>query len=315
MFDQLTIGEKKSLDDFDASVASRAIGSPAKKVIKETVPFSNKTYDFSKINGELYWEERELEYVFEITADNPEQLEEKKRNFSGWIMNVMEEEIYDPFDPDFYFIGTYDNLSYDDDEGMEKTTATVVFNAYPFRIANDATMYALPATPERTEYTLNNKSSHAVKADVTVGGETTIVKGAKQYIFPKGGTYEDALPLEPGENVMAVSCAKYGFKKFSSTTGDTSEYYAVITSTAHARFYDIVTVDSKSGNLVVGNTVTFASEADFVANGKGVWLQDSANPQFVIVFEDINADTLQMTTYYATEIKDNVEIGFYCEVF
>lgn len=56
MLDQLIIGDKSSFDDFDASVSERNISPPKKKEIKETVPFSNVTYDFSKINGELFWE-------------------------------------------------------------------------------------------------------------------------------------------------------------------------------------------------------------------------------------------------------------------
>ena len=74
MIDQLIIGDKASCDDYGASVASRKIVPPKKKEIKETVPFSNVTYDFSAINGEQYWEERELEYTLEIIAPTPEEL-------------------------------------------------------------------------------------------------------------------------------------------------------------------------------------------------------------------------------------------------
>ena len=66
MIDQLKIGAIGSYDKFGASVSERKIGNPKKKSIKDTVAFSNKTYDFSKIDGELYWEERPLEYIFEI---------------------------------------------------------------------------------------------------------------------------------------------------------------------------------------------------------------------------------------------------------
>lgn len=136
--DQLIIGEKASFDDFGASVASRKIKMPKKKVIKETVPFSNITYDFSAINGEIYWEERELEYVFEITAETPERLEELKTAFASWVASAQEAELHDPFIPDYHFRATYEDMTPEDDEGMDKTTLTVKFTAYPYMIANVA---------------------------------------------------------------------------------------------------------------------------------------------------------------------------------
>jgi predicted Ser/Thr protein kinase len=79
MLDQLIIGDKGSCDDFEASVKERVIHPPKKKSIKKTIPFSNVTHDFSAINGEVYWEERTLEYIFEIIANSAEELEEKKQ--------------------------------------------------------------------------------------------------------------------------------------------------------------------------------------------------------------------------------------------
>lgn len=140
MLDQLKIGNVSSLD-FGASVTQRTIKAPAKKIIKETVPFSNTIYDFSAINGELYWEERELEYVFEIIADSPEELEAKKTAFSAWVMNVMNEYIYDPYEPNYHYIGTYSDMEYADEDCVEKTTATVKFFAYPYKVKNEETVY------------------------------------------------------------------------------------------------------------------------------------------------------------------------------
>lgn len=141
MIDQLIIGDKASFDDFSASLASRDIGAPKKKSIKETVPFSNITYDFSAINGELYWEERELEYTFEITARTAEELEELKRAFLNWVMFVHKEELHDPFIPDYHFVATYDDMKIEDEAGLEKTTITVTFTADPYMRGNARKVY------------------------------------------------------------------------------------------------------------------------------------------------------------------------------
>ena len=174
MTDQLIIGDKGSFDGFEASLASRTIGMPSKKSIKETVPFSNVTYDFSKINGEVYWEERELEYVFEIIAPTPERLEELKAAFSNWVMNVFQEEIHDPFIPDHHFIGTFEDIEYDDEEGLDKTTATVTFTAYPYKIANIQKVYEVECpVAVSPSVVIVNESSHPIVP--TIKAETDII--------------------------------------------------------------------------------------------------------------------------------------------
>lgn len=169
MFDQLIIGEKASLDDFDASVAERHIGEPTKKEIKDTVPFSNVTYDFSKINGELYWNERELDYEFEIIADTPEELERKKTAFKNWVMNVMEEKLYDPYIPDYHFLATFKDIDPTDDESLEKTTIAVKFTAYPYQIANEPKLYEF-TIPAKSELKINliNGGIHRVTPTITL---------------------------------------------------------------------------------------------------------------------------------------------------
>ena len=192
MIDQLIIGGKASFDDFGASVATRKIKMPPKKSIKETVPFSNITYDFSAINGETYWEERELEYIFEITADDPETLEELKRKFSAWVMSVQGQELHDPHIPDYHFLATYDDMDPEDDEGLDKTTLTVTFTAYPYMIADVPKVYTveLPASGQVSLRVLN-ESEHPVSLTVVnTTGITLKIGEALTAALPAGeGTY------------------------------------------------------------------------------------------------------------------------------
>lgn len=205
MNDQLIIGDKASFDDFEASLATRNIGMPKKKSIKETVPFSNVTYDFSRINGELYWEDRPLEYVFEILASTPEELEELKTAFSSWVMNVFEEEIHDPFIPDYHFIGTYEDIDFEDEETLDKTTVTVKFTAYPYKVANLPTVFELESDGLGSkEWDIENKSSHRVKAAFTLYFDksyaskeyvTFTINGASEFTVNKEETVEVLLPV------------------------------------------------------------------------------------------------------------------------
>lgn len=205
MFDQLIIGEKASLDDFDASIAGRHIGEPTKKKIKDTVPFSNITHDFSKINGELYWNERELEYEFEIIADTPEELERKKTAFKNWVMNVMEEKLYDPYIPDYHFLATFDDIDPADDESLEKTTITVKFTAYPYQIANDPTVYdfTIPAGTEKT-ISIINGSIHRVTPTIIIDATATLTVDDTIYKIPAGEITDSRFELTEGGNAWTV---------------------------------------------------------------------------------------------------------------
>lgn len=206
MLDQLIIGKKASLDDFDASLKARAIKAPKKKTIKETVPFSNVTYDFSAINGEIYWEERELEYQFEIIADTPEELERKKTSFSNWVMNVMEEEIHDPYEPDWHYIGTFGDIDFEDDESVEKTTVSVVFTAYPYKVANELSIFGLVIPANTTiEKTLVNNSSHRIAPTLIASAPVTIKIGRTTYNVPSGEVMDSSFLLDAGAVVLEIT--------------------------------------------------------------------------------------------------------------
>lgn len=203
MNDQLTIGSTYSYDDFEASVKERTIGAPKKKIIKETVPFSNETHDFSAINGEIYWEERPLKYVFEIMANTPEELEEKKQPFLEWVMNVDNEEIHDPFITDYHFKGTFNDIDIDDSE-IEKSTITVMFTAYPYMISNVKRLGIFNLTETETVINITNNSSHRITPTFTSDVEYIVVKGASSFALAAGELTSGVFIFAPGINTLKV---------------------------------------------------------------------------------------------------------------
>lgn len=208
MLDQLFIGRRGTLDDFDASLKERAISAPEKKTIKKSVPFSNATYDFSAINGEVYWDERELNYVFEIIAETPEEMERKKTAFSNFVMNVMNEEIHDPYEPAWHYVGTFDGIDFDDDESMEKTTVSVVFAAYPYKVANNLTVFHYNvAAGEALSATVINDSSHRITPTLIADASVTIQKGSTTYTLEAGETQDEKFMLESGVNMLTITNA------------------------------------------------------------------------------------------------------------
>lgn len=135
MIKQLEINGLKSYDDFGVYISSRKISQPKKKSIKESIPFSNVVYDFSNLNGEIYWEERSLEYVFDIAEISTEEMENVKSRLLDWFMNVHDVDIYDPYIGDYHFHGSFESDSWDEDFGSG--FLTVSFTVYPYKISNE----------------------------------------------------------------------------------------------------------------------------------------------------------------------------------
>jgi len=210
MIDQLRIGNKYSYDDYEANVKERSIGSPKKKIIKEPFPFSNITYDFSKVDGELHWQERTLQYIFEMDAVSPEELEEKKIDFKIWVMNVFEEELQDPFIEDYHFIATFESIDFDDSE-IEKTTITVTFTAYPFMLSNTkkGITYNIP-TASAEEVRIVNKSSHKITPVLIASVPVSFVYENTTYSINAGETTNDSFKLETGASTLTIQPVSTG---------------------------------------------------------------------------------------------------------
>lgn len=134
-----------SQHDFDLCIKSRKIGLPSKKTIRQTVPFMNGYYDFSALNGSPAWTERRIEYVFDLVADTPQELEDYVETVLDWLCNIHEADIYDDTMPNYHWHGSYESgdPSYDD-SGLS-AELSVEFVCYPFKIANNPITITLQA--------------------------------------------------------------------------------------------------------------------------------------------------------------------------
>lgn len=198
MIKQLEINGLKSYDNFGLFISSRKISQPKKKTIKETIPFSNVVYDFSKMNGEIYWEERTLEYSFDIAEFTTEEMEEVKSKLLDWLLNVHDTDIYDPYIGDYHFHGSFDSDSWEEDFGGG--ILSVSFNVYPYKISNHDTIQTINGTKSLTIY---NNSSHRIAPTITCDGEFTITYNNASFTIG-GGTYQGNFYLEVGNNKLDI---------------------------------------------------------------------------------------------------------------
>lgn len=209
MLDQIIIEGIGSLD-FDASVSKRKIEFPQKKEIKETIPYSNITYDFSRIEGEQFYEERELEYELEIVANTPEQLEAKKQNLCSWLSDVFQKRMQDPFIGGYHFVVTTKEIEVDDEENQEKTTVRVIFNAYPYKIKNEETIITSDYSSYIKTVTVDNHSDHTIIPEISCTTTVIITMNNNSFSLAPGAIKTSKFKLKKGRNDFQLKASQPG---------------------------------------------------------------------------------------------------------
>lgn len=201
MMEQIFINDLASFNDFDLYIAEREISVPKKKTVLETIPYSNITYDFSKIDDECFWENRELKYSFDIAELTTKKMEFEKSRILDWLLNVQETNIYDSSVEGFHFFGSYSSSSWSEDFGSG--TLEVIFSVYPYKISNETTSTKFVVDGADEIVKVVNGSSHKIKATLIVDGTISVAYKNKQLNLGSG-TYQDYIELQKGTNTFLI---------------------------------------------------------------------------------------------------------------
>ncbi len=198
--DGIAIGGKHTYRDFDLYIAERKIGLPRKKSIRATVPYMNGYYDFSALDGACAWDERIIEYTFDVIDDAGEGVDIKASRFFDWLCNVHEADIFDDSMPNYHWHGSYETINATWDESGAKVCVSVAFVCYPFKIANEATSVSL----EVGTHTLVNNGM-AVAPIVTAIDAATVQMGSSIYTIAAGSSVKLRADMARGANTVIVS--------------------------------------------------------------------------------------------------------------
>lgn len=198
----LSINGKDSFTDFGQYIASREISVPEKRRITESVPFKNGNYDFTSINGEATFEDREITYTFDVIGASMEEVEEQKRELLDWLMFVENADIYDGYLAGYHFKGSYDSCEWG--EEWEQSELSVTFLVYPYMIADEETEETFAITAQSKTIIIDNKSSHEIVPTVETSANVTINDGTNSYSFSKGTTTNKDFKLKKGTNTLTV---------------------------------------------------------------------------------------------------------------
>lgn len=188
-----------SRDNFGMCYASKSIQPPPKRVVKKSIPFRNGALDFSLINGEDYFDERSLTYVFETIGDTPIEVSSNVDLFTEWLESLTDTDIWDDEIPFFHWHGGCDSIDVAWDEDGLKAIVTATFVVYPFRISDDWTSQLVSVG----ENTLLNEGRPARLYIVPSGSSVTIAVGPVKQTF-YGETLSD-LSLPSGMSTITVT--------------------------------------------------------------------------------------------------------------
>lgn len=198
--DGIRIKDLHSYRDFDLYIKSRHISLPEKKSIRETVPFMNGYYDFSALNGSPTWNERIIEYAFDVIGNTPQELEAEVARVIDWLGNVHDEDIFDDTLPNQHWHGSYESCDVDYDDSGESAEIKVAFVVHPFKIANEAIVHSLTAGT----YTIKN-AGMAVAPYVESTATGAIQIGNYVSAIPANESIHLGIDLERGDNSVIVT--------------------------------------------------------------------------------------------------------------
>nr|DAD92556.1 MAG TPA: distal tail protein [Siphoviridae sp. ctUse40] len=212
MIKQLFANGKSSYNDFKIYIKERNPSIPTKRKNIKTVPGMHGAYDFSDLYGEVIYENRTIEYKFDVTGWDIEDLDYERRRVMDWLLNINQTEIIDEYSPHYHWYGSYSEGSWKED--AEQGTLTVKFNVYPFAISNNPIEVNFKSTIEEQEIKIDNTSSHRVVPKIITDGNILIKKDGKSVSLSAGEWEVDNLYFEKGENTLLVSgsanvCVKF----------------------------------------------------------------------------------------------------------
>lgn len=217
MIKQLRANGKSSYDDFGIYIKERNPSIPSKRTNKKTVPGMHGSYDFSTLYGEVIYEDRTIEYKFDITGWDVQDLDRERRRVLDWLMNINESQIIDEYMEGYYWQGSYLEGSWKED--AEQGLLTVKFSVYPFAISLFPMEVNFESTSEKKEVTIDNKSSHRIIPTIITDNSINIELNDKRISLSKGEWTVDNFYLSKGENILLVSgkanvCIKYNEEVF-----------------------------------------------------------------------------------------------------
>lgn len=217
--DGITFGEFDSINE-GLLLTHREDPPPEEKVIKESLPFVQGDYDFSRILGEPIRDNRAIVYEFLIKEYNHDKRKMLEIKYENMLLNQGMGRIYDTANLGYYFYGKCIEANVSIDSGWQQLKLTLTFDCYPYMISElkeghdiwdefnfelDVAQVVEFEVNGTEDITLYNVGATSVVPSVIASSEFTIEKGTVSVTVPPGTHQSQLLRLNTGENKLKVT--------------------------------------------------------------------------------------------------------------
>ncbi len=197
--DGFSVRGRHLCEDFGLCIADRSLTVPAQKRATVSIPFAHGEIDFSALNGEVYYESRELAYSIDLIADTPEELEARVSEVAAWLSPVCNDDIAEDALPGYHWRASALAVGVSRDESGTTATVEAKFSAYPFALADEESeaRISVGANP------IVNRGSMRARLFIVPDSTVTLAVGNLKQTF--NGPTATNLYIAPGDNEVRVS--------------------------------------------------------------------------------------------------------------
>lgn len=195
----VTFGEKHSWFDYELKPVKFSTPLPAQRRKIQIVEGRPEPLDLSEaLTGYMLYENRELEFVFDLRAHTQEEFDEKifciRNELDGIRMNIVIDT-----DSDFFYSGRVTVLGeYDPDDIEHEIVIQAIAN--PYKLRTEATVVS-EAVKDEAFLVCHNLRKRVVPTIIT-DAEFLLEFQNGTYAVPAGENLVPEILLEPGENTI-----------------------------------------------------------------------------------------------------------------
>lgn len=192
---------------------------PEPKVIKQDVPFINGSYDFSKLYGEIFYNERVINCKLQFKVRDERILYGKYSEVIEWLLGSSNSKLIYTGEPYMYYIAsvtkapTWDNF-------LKIGSLDIEFTAYPFKFGKydegnipwdnfnfelDYMQETKFDVSESKSISIINSSSKKITPTVICSSEFDVIKDSTTYKFNAGTTKDWRFILDKGKNNLILN--------------------------------------------------------------------------------------------------------------
>lgn len=197
----VTFNGKHSWRDYELKPVKFSTPLPAQRTVKQEVPGMHGSLDVSEaLTGYVLYENRTLEFVFDLRAHTQEEFEEKMFVIRNDLDSVKGNVILDT-DSDYYYVGRFTVSGEYQQEEIDHEIV-IAADAEPFKYKTEVTLVKTAVSGAKTVVCMNDRME-AVPS-IKSSSECTVFFRGNSYGIPGGISMIPDIVFRRGENFLRL---------------------------------------------------------------------------------------------------------------